>query len=202
MKKRILLFLTALIILTASLMPEPLGGIFPVEASAKASASQKKKAAKAYRNFMRQSDYTRFCMMDVNKDGLKELVVSYDYQSDPERLFIYTYQKGRVQQAGQDYTAFGHRYNTKTKRIHGLWGGAGSVEDWYLTMDKSGKLKTVYLSMIEKRVVNGKQIFSYSYGNKKITKKAYWKKKRDWNKHYTKLKMHKTTAKNINKYIR
>ena len=56
----------------------------------------------------------------------------------------------------------GYLYNKKTKRIHGLWGNCGSIQDWYLTFGKSG-LKRVYLSAIEERVVNGKPVYSYSY---------------------------------------
>lgn len=47
-----------------------------MEVSARASASLKK-AARAYRGFMDGSDYTRFCVLDVDRDGLNELVVSY-----------------------------------------------------------------------------------------------------------------------------
>lgn len=205
MKKKFLFMLTLVLLLSSFYMPGSTGGIFPVEVSAKASASLKKKAVRAYRNFVAGSDYTRFCVLDVDRDGLKELVVSYDMYfqgGDPTRLIIYKYRKGAVRRIGEDSTGFGYRYNKKTKRIHGLWGGYGSVQDWYLTTKKAGKLKRVYLSMIEERVVNGRQIFSYSYGGKKISRKAYFKKKRDWNKNYTALKMYKTSRKNINKYIK
>jgi hypothetical protein len=106
-------------------------------------------------------------MIDMDRDGLKELIVTKNYypKQNPrvEELDILKYIKGGLCCIGSgDYTNFGYLYNKKTKRIHGLWGNCGSIQDWYLTFGKSG-LKRVYLSAIEERVVNGKPVYSYSY---------------------------------------
>lgn len=77
MRKKFLFMLAVVLFLSSFCMPGSAGGIFPVEVSAKASPSLKKKAARAYREFMDGSDYTRFCVLDVDRDGLNELVVSY-----------------------------------------------------------------------------------------------------------------------------
>lgn len=199
-KKNILLFTFGLLILNCFLAPELSRGKFPSEVSAKASNKTKKKAAKAYRNFMDGSDYTYFYMTDIDKDGLNELIVSYE--SQPDMLIIYKYRKNRVRMVGEDSTSFFYYRNKKTKQIHGVWGGYGSTEAWYLTINKSGKLKRVYLSKIEKSVKNGKPVYGYYYANKKISKKAYLKKNHSWKKNYVPLKMHRTTIKNIKRYIR
>lgn len=200
MKKSIICMMILVITLCSFSVPGTAGGIFPVEVSAKVSSASKKKAAREYRYYMDATGYPWFCMMDIDRDGSKELVVSHE--ASPYRLIIYKYRNGVVQLIGEDTTTFGYRYNKKTKRIHGLWGGCGSIQDWYLTISKSGKLKKVYLSMIEERVVNGKPVYSYSYAGKKISKKAYWKKKKAWDRDYVDLKMYKTSRKNIKKYIK
>ena len=56
--------------------------------------------------------------------------------------------------------------------------------------------------MLEKKVVDGKVIYGYYYAGKKISRKAYLKRKRDWDKNLVSLKMHKTSMKNIRKYVR
>lgn len=200
-KKKSVLFLTiGVLFLNCFFAPELSGGIFPSEVSAKVSRSTKKKAVRAYRNFMYESDYTYFYMSDIDKDGLKELLVSYE--SEPNTIIIYKYRKNRVRRVGEDNTSFFYYRNKKTKRIHGVWGGAGNTQAWYLTINKSGKLRRVYLSRIEHCVKNGKPVYKYYYAGKKITKKAYLKKSRSWTKNYVPLKMRRTNVKNIKKYIR
>lgn len=185
-------------------VPELSGGIFPVEVSAKASGSLKKKAAKAYRKFAKRSGYGWFCVRDIDRDGMKELMLARNYsavQALPDTLAIYKYRNGTVKKIGEDFANFGYRYNKKTKRIHGLFHGTGSMEDWYLTITKSGELKRVYLSLIEVGVKNGKPVHRASYAGRKISKKAYFNKKREWNRNYQALKMYRATGKNIKKYI-
>lgn len=181
-------------------MPEFLGDKMPFEVSAKVSKSVKKKAVKAYREHLYESDFTWFRVMDIDRDGLKELVVSYE--PSPTKLNIYKYRKGRLYEVGENFTSFGYYYNKKTKRICDAWGGCGNIEDWYLTTNKKGKLKSVYLSMLEEKVVNGKQIYGYYYAGKKISRKAYLKRKRSWQKNAVPLKMHKTSIRNIKKYVK
>ena len=163
----------------------------PLAVSARVSANVKKKAAKVYREDLYEGDFTWFCVMDIDKDGLKELVLSYE--SHPTKITIYKYRNGCSYEVGEDSTSFGYSYNKKTKRICGSWGGCGNIEDWYLSTNKNGKLKRVCLSMLEKKVVDGKVIYGYYYAGKKISRKAYLKRKRDWDKSLVYLKMHKTS---------
>lgn len=176
------------------------GGIFPSKVSAKASPNIKKKAMKAYRDFVRKSDYAWFYLIDINKDGVKELILSN--RNNYTDIKIYAYSKGKIQFIENDYSMMGYSYNKKTKRLHGGWEGSGSIEDWYYTISKSGKLKRVYLDMFEEWDSNGKTRYEYYYHGKKISKKAYLKKKREWDKNRELINMHKTNNKNIKKYIR
>lgn len=134
MKNKISFIMVFIMVLCSFSVPGDYGGIFPVEVSAKASASMKKKAAKAYRNYMKNSDRSWFCMIDMDRDGLKELIVTKNYypKQNPrvEELDILKYIKGGLCCIGSgDYTNFGYLYNKKTKRIHGLWGNCGSIQD-------------------------------------------------------------------------
>lgn len=204
LKRGIVLAAALLMVLGSFGVREIPGGGFPVEVPAKASGGLKQKAAKAYRNFVKKSGYGWFCVRDVDRDGLKELVLTRNYpavQTLPDTLAIYKYKNGAVRKIGEDFANFGYCYNKKTKRIHGLFHGTGSMEDWYLTITKSGQLKRVYLSLIEVGVKNGKPIHRASYAGRKISKKAYFKKKREWNRNYQPLKVYRVTGKNIKKYI-
>lgn len=200
MKKHMLMFCAGLLLAGWFFAPELPGAGCPAEVSAKVSSGTKRKAAAAYREFMDGTDYTWFCTLDVDKDGMKELLVAYEQR--PERvLLVYKYRRGYVRQIGEDSTAFGLVYSKKTKRIHGLWGGSGSVQDWYLTF-KGGKARRVYLSKIEESVVNGRPVYGYYYKGRRISAKSYRSKKNSWNKSYVYLPMHRTSWANINRYIR
>lgn len=199
-KRWILSLLICSIMVNWFYMPEFVDGNIPFEVLAKVSKSVKRKAARAYREDLYEGDYTWFRVMDMDGDGLKELVLSYE--PNPTNLIIYKYRKGRTYQVGEDSTSFGYYYNKKTRRICGAWGGCGNIEDWYLTCNKRGKLKRVYLQMLEKEVVNGKVIYDYRYAGKKISRKAYLRKKRSWNRNAVPLKMYKTSMRNIRKYVR
>lgn len=198
-RRMVLLFLICSIMVSWFFVPEFLGDRMAFEVSAKVSKSMRKKALKIYRRTLDESDWRYFFVVDIDKDGMKELVISYE--SRPEQIYIKKYRKGLVYPIGEDSTTFGYFYNKKTKRIWGKWGGAGNIEDWYLTI-KKGKLRRVYLSRLEERVVNGRPVYGYYYAGKKISKKAYFQKKRSWEKNSVPLKMHKLSTKNIKKYVR
>ena len=200
MKKSMFMFCAGLLLLGWLFAPELPGAGCPAVVSAKVSSRTKRKAAAAYREFMDGTDYTWFCTLDVDKDGMKELLVAYEQR--PERiLLVNKYRRGYVQRIGEDSTTFGLVYSKKTKRIHGRWGGSGSVEDWYLTF-KGGEARRVYLSKIEERVVNGRPVYGYYYKGRRISAKSYRRKKNSWNKSYVQLPMHRTSWANINRYIR
>lgn len=199
-KRLILFFLICSIMVNWFFMPEFMEGKIPFEVSAKVSKSVKRKAARAYREDLYEGDYTWFRVMDIDGDGLKELILAYEQY--PLSITINKYRTGRTYTVGEDSTSFGFYYNKKIKHICGAWGGCGNIEDWYLTINKKGKLKSVYLQMLEKKVVNGKVIYDYRYAGKKISRRAYLRRKRSWDKNAVPLKMHKTSMRNIRKYVR
>ncbi len=201
-RKKVMVFCTIwVLVLSWYFAPEFVGGMFPYEVSAKVSISTKKKAARAYRDLMYDSDFRWFRTIDMDRDGLKELVTSYDPDPTRCKIYIYKYRNGQVIEVGDDYSMFGYVYHKKMKRLLGCRGGGGSIEDWYLTTNKSGKLKHVLLSQIETHAKTGRMTYAYYYNGKKITKKVFLKKKRSWKKNCVPFKMHKTSFKAIKKYI-
>ena len=44
------------------------------------------------------------------------------------QIIVYTYKNAAVQRAGDHYSAFGIRYNKKTKRLYGSRGGGGGIK--------------------------------------------------------------------------
>lgn len=173
------------------------------------SKKTKSKAYKAYRNWIYETNYSGFCVYDIDKDGLKELLMTFDGAGKNIFSFdVYTYKKGKVVQCNQgwsfEYSPFGLMYNKSTKRIHGSRGGGGSIENWYYTLSKSKKLKRVTLSKVESgyNYKTGKISYKYYYKDKKITKKEYTKKLKSWNKNLKTFKFYKTTKKNAKKYVK
>ena len=49
----------------------------PIQTQAASKRTRKQGAKTVDRNFLYESDYRSFTLIDVNRDGLKELVVSY-----------------------------------------------------------------------------------------------------------------------------
>lgn len=198
-KKRIhrkSLFLLAALVCTAVFL------FAPVQSQA-ASKTTRAKVQKAYRNFLYESDYRSFKLIDVNRDGMKELVVSYDdSRSTISQIFVYTYRNGFVQRVGEDYSAFGITYNKKTKRLYGSRGGGGGIENWYYTFDKGGRLKPVYLQALERGYNHKGPLYNYYYNGKKISSKKYRAKLKTWTKASGPLKLYGISMKNIKKHIK
>lgn len=170
------------------------------------SKKTKSKAYKAYRNWLYETDCLGIRLYDVNKDGLKELLVTYDgYGTNICSFKMYTYKGGKVVSCLEDfiydeYVASGLYYNKSTKRLHGKRGGGGGIEDWYYTLTKSKKVKRIYLQKVETQYNPLK--YGYYYKGEVISKKTYNKKYKSWNKNLKPLKFYKLTSKNIKKYIK
>ena len=109
-------------------------------AYAKVSDSTKTAAKKAYQNHMKKQGGVYFTMWDVDRDGLKELLVTSGYPkvgNTPEYADVYTYVNGKVKYAGKIGSPMsGISYNSSTKRLHASRGGGGSIEYWYYTLTK------------------------------------------------------------------
>lgn len=191
-----MLFLTLTLLCTTALL------LMPIQTQA-ASKRTKKQAQRAYRNFLYESDYRSFKLIDMNRDGLKELVVSYeDSQTMVSQIIVYTYKNAAVQRAGDHYSAFGIRYNKKTKRLYGSRGGGGGIENWYYTLATDGSLKQVYLQAIERGYHSNGLLCDYYDNGKKITKAKYRRKLKKWTKHSSPLRLHKMSMQNIRKQVK
>lgn len=66
---------------------------------AKVSSSTKRKAQEAYRKFLTQRRYRYFTLWDIDKDGLKELLVTDGRErvgNSPIKAYAYTYTRGKL----------------------------------------------------------------------------------------------------------
>lgn len=89
---------------------------------AKVSSSTKRKAQEAYRKFLTQRRYRYFTLWDIDKDGLKELLVTDGRErvgNSPIKAYAYTYTRGKLRYAGEIGSPMsGISYNCITKRLH------------------------------------------------------------------------------------
>ena len=155
-------------------------GTYTVQA--KASTSTKRKAQKAYRKSLTQRKYRYFTLWDIDKDGLKELLVTDGKErvgNSPTRAYVYTYTRGKMRYAGEIGSPMsGISYNRVTKRLHASWGGCGNVEYWYYTLTKNKKVKQVMCGAYVNGVKNGNIQYKCLYNGKRISYKmeSKWKK--------------------------
>lgn len=173
---------------------------------AQASVSKKKIAA-AYREFLYDSYCTGFRLFDINKDGKKELLTTYDgFGTNVYSVYVYTYRGKKVVSCntnGAEYSMYGFNYNKSSKRLYGYREGGGSVEQWYYKLSKK-KLNRVKLQMVESGCdySTNEMTYKYFFRNKEITQSQYNKKCKAWSKNLQALKFHEVTDKNIKKYIK
>ncbi len=178
----------------------------PQTAQAAVSSATKRKAQKAYRDFLDGSDYLYFRVYDVDKDGLKELLVSYDgANSNGKYVYdctVYTYYKGRIKNCGRIYSMNTIQYNTNSKRLHGARGGGGSIEYWHYTLTKSKNVKSYYLQAIENGMKNGYMTYRFYYKGKKISGNTFNSKARLWNRQCRPLQFYRISEYAISNYVR
>ena len=179
-------------------------GITTVQA--KVSSTTKKKAQNAYRRFLTQKKYKYFRVWDIDKDGLKELLVTDGKDKVgkyPAGANVYTYTGGKVVYAG--YIGSFHSgiaYSRLTKRLYSSRGGGGSLESWYYTLTKNKKIKTVVCGAYENGVKNGKMQYTCLYNGKRITDKKWNQIVRSWARQSLTLKYYNNTQANRKKYIK
>ena len=189
------------ILLLGVIPPSPVS-IGVKEVQAKASASTKNKAKKAYKKFLGRNNYRYYRLWDINKDGLKELIVTSVYPTGGIGAMlgeVYTYRKGKVQYAGRvGHPSYGILYNTTTGRIHGHRGGGGSIEAWYYTLTKSGKIKQVLCGAYVNGVKNGNTQYKCIYAGKRISFNKFMQITNKWSRQTTTLQFYANNAYNRN----
>lgn len=173
-------------------------GTYTVQA--KASTSTKRKAQKAYRKFLTQRKYRYFTLWDIDKDGLKELLVTDGKErvgNSPTRAYVYTYTRGKMRYAGEIGSPMsGISYNRVTKRLHASWGGCGNVEYWYYTLTKNKKVKQVMCGAYVNGVKNENIQYKCLYNGKRISYKRWDQITRKWIKQTSDLKYYRNTSSN------
>ena len=150
--------------------------------------------------------YRYFTLWDIDKDGLKELLVTDGRErvgNSPTKAYAYTYTRGKLRYAGEIGSPMsGISYNCITKRLHASWGGCGNVEYWYYTLTKNKKVKQVICGAYVNGVKNGNVQYKCLYNKKKISLKK-WKQITDkWIKQTSTLKYYRNTTSNRKKHMK
>lgn len=193
-RKKIAVLFVFAVMLVAVCVPVP----------AQAKTSKKKKAMKAYTKFLskNESKFTavegdtatknsenykkcsRFMLLDLNKDGIAELITYHDIAYKTGNLYVYTYKKGKVKLLKDKYKNYakvqlnssgGGAYNVfacSNGHLHVHWtGGYLGYSKVAYTM-KKGKFKE-YLYLDVSSRSNGKvcRINGKNVKAKKVKKK-------------------------------
>lgn len=173
---------------------------------AKVSSSTKRKAQEAYRKFLTQRRYRYFTLWDIDKDGLKELLVTDGRErvgNSPIKAYAYTYTRGKLRYAGEIGSPMsGISYNCITKRLHASWGGCGNVEYWYYTLTKNKKVKQVICGAYVNGVKNGNVQYKCLYNGKKISLKKWKQITNKWIKQTSDLKYYRNTSSNRKSHMK
>lgn len=167
---------------------------------AKTLSSTKKKAQKAYRKFLTKNKYKYYRLWDIDKDGLKELLVTDGKDrvyNAPSGADVYTYTRGKVKYAGYvGHSMSGVSYNRVSKRLHASRGGGGSIEEWYYTMTKDKKIKIVMCGAYVDGVKNGKIHYKCLYKGKRISYSKWLRTVKKWTGQKIHLNYYRNTAYN------
>lgn len=165
---------------------------------AKASFSTKRKAQKAYRKFLTQRKYQYYRLWDIDKDGLKELIVTggkYASGYFVTEAFVYTYTHDKIKYAGRIGSSMtGVSYNKVSKRLHSARGGGGSIEEWYYTLTKTKKVKQVMCGAYVNGVKNGNVQYKCLYNGKRISYKKWNQIVTQWTRQKRELNFYGNTA--------
>lgn len=167
---------------------------------AKTLSSTKKKVQKAYRKFLTKNKYKYYRLWDIDKDGLKELLVTDGKDrvyNAPSGADVYTYTRGKVKYAGYvGHSMSGVSYNRVSKRLHASRGGGGSIEYWYYTLTPNKKIKTVMCGAYVDGVKNGNIHYKCLYKGKRISYKKWDQTTRKWISQTRTLNYYRNTAYN------
>lgn len=201
--------------------------LLPMQTNA-ASAKKNKKAMTAYHQFLSQdqiqwSEWTSipssdvlFAAADINKDGVKELIVRYVQASHMDGWHrIYTYKKGRVKSLGH----FTNVYIYKNKNFFvDSYANTGVIQNSYYRLGKNGKKITLAKYQISDTPASakGKTVKKYNadmgydvyysdmkVNGKKVSYKKCMKKIRSLEKRAKQLnlKFYENTAENTGRYL-
>ncbi len=128
-------------------------------------------------------------IVDLDKNGVPELVVTHPVAYKEDNIYVYTYKSGKVAQVKDVYGRKGELaaisincqasgryevYKCKKKHLHVIWnGGMDGTEETVYTMSQ-GKLKQ-YARANEVDISGGQNSNDYTYtlNGKKVTSQKY-----------------------------
>lgn len=199
LKQKVMLFLIMGVLLAAV--------AFPI--TSQAASAKWKKACKAYNTWLsknnskftaKEFDFStkntenykkadRFMIVDLDKNGVPELVVTHPVAYKSDNIYIYMYKSGKVAQAKDTFGRKGETaavsincqasgwygvYKCRKKHLHVVWnGGINGTRETVYTLSK-GKLKQ-YAKANEVDISGGQNsdYFSYMLNGKEVTSKKY-----------------------------
>lgn len=202
--------------------------VTPMQAEA-ASARKKQQAMYAYRTFMNQSQIpwtswsfapasqVEFATADINKDGIKELILRWSYASHAEGWDrIYTYRNGKVKSLGE----FTSVTISKNKNYFtNYYMGTGGSLNYFYRLKKNGKKECLVKyqtsdvpptnakgSVVKKHNKTfGRDVYYYGMkvNGKRVSYKKCMKKVRSLEKKSRTLSLtyHKNTMENVGRYL-
>lgn len=196
-KQSFILF--ALLLLTLAL---------PLTAQAKPG---KAKVKKLYTRFLEANSYDWFVSLDINRDGVKELIISNDQVNswDDHKFYIYRISRGKVDYVGYVVESCsldenrGRKhiyYSRKYKAVRGTSTGAYSLAQT-LYQVKSGSLKSRYYC----NAVYGRFPFRLTGTNEVnasgVSNSAYDKFEKKYMGSCVRKNLYKNTRRNRKKYL-
>lgn len=181
--------------------------VFPV--NAQAASAKWKKACKAYNSWLaknsskfkaREFDFStkntesykkadRFMLVDLDKNGVPELIVTHPIAWKDDVIYVYTYKSGKVVQVKDMDGRVGELaavsiscqasgryevYKCEKKHLHVIWNGGNDGTDETVYTVSKGKLKQ-YARANEVDIFgnHNSEMYSYTLNGKKVTAKKY-----------------------------
>lgn len=166
------------------------------------AASKNDKALKAYADFLEDSEYEKFALADINRDGVKELFVEDSWKGGD---CLYIYKSGKVDLVDDFNWSWDVAYYPNKNYI--VAERVGVYDDYtaHYRLSKKGKITMLAEKSGVVNFENGNRKVKYTYKlkGKKVTKKKYnsYVKKLKKNAKRLKLKYHENTYENRSKYL-
>lgn len=139
-----------------------------------------------------------FTLVDINRNGVKELIVSEDKYAD--YIYVFTLKRGKAKYIGNMLNKYynGVRYSKKYKGLVIATGGSGA-SGTSIYQIKNNRLVEKYAFMVEHNMTD-----EYYFNGKKVSAKSYNTKKKKYLKSSTikEAKMYKNTKSNRNKRLK
>jgi len=182
----------------------------PLTAQAKPT---KKRVTQIYTSFLKLNGYDWFLSLDINRDGIKELIVSFDQKNswDDHTFYIYSVKKNKIAKIGsveesaslEENKGKKHiYYSKKYKAIRDTSTGAYSLmQTLYQYQPKKTALKSRYYcnavyGRFPFRLIGTNEVDAYGVSDAKYN--AYEKK---YMNSCAKKYLYKNTARNRKKYL-